>query len=61
MAFCAQEFVDVTAAHGTGAAAEAAAACTLSAAELQSAEQLAAAGGQLGAHMKKKVCILLWF
>jgi hypothetical protein len=51
----AQEFRDVTEAHSTGAVAVAAAACTLSDAELRSPEQLAAAHGQLGGHLKKKV------
>lgn len=44
----------MTESHAAGPVAQAAAACTLAAAELRSAEQLAA-GGQLGAHMKKKV------
>ncbi len=51
----AQEFRDVTEAHATGAVAAAAAACTVSDAELRSPEQLAAAHGQLGGHLKKKV------
>ena len=53
----AQEFRDVTEAHAEGAVAAAVAACTLSDAELQSPEQLAAAHGQLGGHLKKKVCL----
>lgn len=49
-----QSFVDATEAVGA-AVAQAAEACKLSAAEMETTEQLAAAGGQLGAHMKKKV------
>lgn len=49
-----QSFVDASEAVGA-AVAQAAEACKLSAAEMETAEQLATAGGQLGAHMKKKV------
>jgi hypothetical protein len=51
----AQEFVDVTDAHVTGAVAAAATACSLTDAELRLPEHSAATHGQLGGHLKKKV------